>query len=89
MTLKLNVLAESSRVHEGVEYTTITGMEVSDKPLLQMVDYGLREEEKLVHKGKLMGKSVLLQVESIRAIFGGRPQLVGRLVENGSASTTK
>jgi len=80
MTVKLRVLAENSRVANGVEYVTATGMEESDKPLLQMIDYGLRLEE-MSHKGKLTGKTLELQVENVRAIFAGRPQFSGKILK--------
>jgi len=80
MTLTLSVVAESSRTNKGVEYTTLTAIETGANPLLQMLDYGLRPEE-ASHKGKLVGKTVRLQVESVRALFGGRPQLSGRILE--------
>lgn len=80
MVLQVQVLAENARTHNGVEYVTVTALEIGPTPLLQMVDYGLRDEEKS-HKGKLVGKSVRLQVENVRAIFSGRPQLTGRILE--------
>jgi len=79
MQLQIQVLKESSRQNQNVEYVTITGMESGPEPLLQMVDYNLREDEK-PYKGKLVGKVVAVQVENIRALFGGRPQLVGKIV---------
>jgi len=33
------------------------------------------------HKGKLIGKTVTIQVTTIRSIFAGKPQLVGSIVE--------
>jgi len=83
MQLKLRILAESSRTYNGVEYTTATGMESGPSPLLQMVDYGLREEEKQ-HKGKLVGKEIVVRVEFIRDMFSGRPQCVGRIDSIGN-----
>lgn len=78
MEIKALVLAEDTREKDGVEYVTVTCMESSPKPLLQMFDYGLRQEEKL-HKGKLLGKQVTLHVNTIRAIFSGRPQMSGSM----------
>jgi hypothetical protein len=78
MELQAQVLAEDVRVSNGVEYVTVTCMESSPNPLLQMVDYNLRQDEKQ-HKGKLVGKLVKLKVQTIRAIFSGRPQLSGSL----------
>lgn len=80
MKIEALVMAEDVQVREGVEYVTITCMERTPEPLLQMFDYGLREEEKL-HKGKLLGKEVSLRVNTIRAIFAGRPQMQGRLLQ--------
>lgn len=80
MVIKLNVIAENSRENKGVEYTTVTAIEVGPTPMLQMVDYGLRQEE-AAHKGKLVGKVVTLHCEGVRAIFSGRPQLSGRILE--------
>jgi hypothetical protein len=79
MVIKSTVLAENSRVNNGVEYVSVTALEFGPSPLLQMFDYGLREDEKS-HKGKLVGKLVTIQVETIRSIFSGRPQLVGKLL---------
>jgi len=78
MKLEAMVLAESVDIREGREWVTITCMERNAQPLLQMFDYGLREDEK-IHKGKLVGKAVSLQVTTIRSIFGGRPQMTGHL----------
>jgi len=80
MLLIAIVLKEDSRVKDGVEYVTATVMEQGANPLLQMVDYGLRQEEK-VHKGKLLGKTLKIQVDNIRSIFSGRPQISGNIVE--------
>jgi len=79
MILKLQVMAEDSRVKDGVEYVTVTCMECGKTPLLQMLDYGLRREE-LSHKGKLVGKVVEIQIDNIRGIFSGRPQMSGRIL---------
>jgi hypothetical protein len=78
MELTAQVLAEDVRAKDGVEYVSVTCMEASPKPLLQMFDYGLRREE-MQHKGKLVGKTVKLHVNTIRAIFAGRPQMAGTL----------
>ena len=78
MQVKAEVLAEDSRTKDGVEYVTLTCRELDAKPLLQMFDYGLRKEE-LEHKGKLLGKTVNIQVNNIRAIFSGRPQFSGSM----------
>jgi len=80
MVLTMSVLAESARQSNGVEYVTLTGLEHGSDPLLQMIDYTLRPEE-LQHRGKLGGKLVTIRVESVRAIFSGRPQLSGRLTK--------
>lgn len=45
-------------------------------------DYGLAETEK-VHFGKLTGKTVDVIVETVAAIFSGRPRFRGRLEVNG------
>jgi uncharacterized protein (UPF0218 family) len=79
MKLTAQVLAEDVQSRDGVEYVTATCMETGTNPLLQMFDYGLRREE-MSHKGKLVGKSVELQIKTIRAIFSGRPQMVGTLL---------
>lgn len=79
MNIKMQVLAEDVRVVKNVEYVTVTGMEVGDKPLLQMFDYGLRAEE-MSHKGKLVGKVMDIHVECVRNIFSGRPQFSGKIV---------
>jgi hypothetical protein len=78
MELKATVLAEDVQTRDKIEYVTVTCLEQSEKPLLQMLDYGLRNEE-LSHKGKLVGKSVNLHIQNIRAIFSGRPQCSGHL----------
>jgi hypothetical protein len=78
MEIQATVLAEDVRSKDGIEYVSVTCMEASPKPLLQMFDYGLRREE-LLHKGKLVGKTVKLHVNTIRAIFSGRPQMSGTL----------
>lgn len=80
MILKAQIMAEDVRSKDGVEYITLTAMEVSPTPLLQMFDYGLRREE-TAHKGKLVGKVIEIQVETIRAIFSGRPQFAGRIIK--------
>jgi len=79
MTGKFAVLAENSRIHNGVEYNSVTALDTSVPPLLQMIDYGLRPEE-AAHKGKLVGKIIELQWENIRGLFSGRPQIVGRII---------
>jgi len=80
MTIRLMVLHETSRESKGVTYHTATGIEAGDEPLLQMLDYGLREEEQN-YKGKLKGKTVTIKVEAFRDVFGGRPQVSGKIVE--------
>jgi len=80
MQIKVQILSQSAQIRNGVEYVTVTGMEIGEQPLLQMVDYTLRPEESN-HKGALLGKSVKLQVECVRALFAGRPQLSGRILE--------
>ena len=79
MKLTVEVLAEDVQHRDGVEYVTVTCRELGSTPLLQMVDYGLQREE-MSHKGKLVGKTVDLQIKTIRAIFSGRPQMVGTLL---------
>jgi hypothetical protein len=81
MNIKAQVLAEDVQVRDGVEYVTVTVMELDANPLLQMFDYGLRQDERPIYKGKLVGKTVKLQIQTIRAIFAGRPQMQGHLVE--------
>jgi len=78
MTFTGKVLAENCSTRDGIEYVTVTALESGMTPLLQMCDYTLRREE-MTHKGKLLSKEIAVQVESIRSIFGGRPQLVGKL----------
>jgi hypothetical protein len=78
MELKAEVLAEDVQTREDVEYVTLSCRELGDKPLLQMLDYGLRREE-MSQKGKLLNKTVLLHIQTIRAIFAGRPQCQGHL----------
>lgn len=85
MKIKAVVLAEDMQVRDGVEYVSITCMEQGENPLLQMFDYGLREEER-IHKGKLLGKSVELQVSTIRSLYAGRPQTIGHMTVNGQLS---
>jgi len=80
MQLQAKVLKEDCRVAEGVEYVSVTLLEDGPSPLLQMIDYSLAVEEK-VHKGKLLGKTLKIQVENIRSIFSGRPQTTGKIVE--------
>jgi hypothetical protein len=78
MQIESQVMAEQVQTRNGIEYVTVTCMERGASPLLQMFDYTLRDEEK-EHKGKLIGKNVLLKVNTIRAIFSGRPQMSGSL----------
>jgi len=80
MQFKGTVLKEETRVADGVEYVTVTLLEDSPTPLLQMVDYSLSLEER-VHKGKLMGKKITIEVHNFRSIFAGRPQATGKLLE--------
>lgn len=82
MRIKLAVVKEDRREKDGVEYLTVTGTEVGPYAMLQFLDYGLRQDEK-IHKGKLMGKTIEIQVEQVRDVFGGRPQLVGSIVSPG------
>jgi len=82
MKISANVLAEDVQVRDGIEYVTITCMETGAQPLLQMFDYGLRVDEKHL-KGQLLGKPVSLQINTIRALFSGRPQMVGHILTNG------
>jgi hypothetical protein len=79
MLLKAQVLAEDIQTRDSVEYVSATCMELGPNPLLQMFDYGLRREE-ASHKGKLVGKTVELQIKTIRFIFSGRPQMSGNIV---------
>lgn len=82
MQTKVTVLAETVQTRDGVEYVSVTCMEAGPEPLLQMFDYGLRQEEK-IHKGKLVGKTMVLKWDNIRSIFSGRPQVNGRIVSVG------
>lgn len=87
MQLVATVLAEDTQVRDNVEYVTITCIETGDAPLLQTFDYSLRADER-IHKGKLCGKQVMLHVNTIRSIFSGRPQMVGRMqIRNGAPAT--
>lgn len=80
MMIRMEVMSEDSRSSGGKEYCSITGREVGTKtPLLQFLDYSIRDEEKQ-HRGKLVGKTVEIHVEQIRAIFAGRPQLTGKIL---------
>lgn len=79
MIISITILAETVQTRNGVEYVTVTGMEAGQTPMLQMLDYGLRTEER-EHKGKLVGKQVQIQLESVRALFSGRPQLSGKIL---------
>lgn len=45
-------------------------------------DYGLRDDER-EHFGKLTGKTVQVVVETVAAIFSGRPRFRGHLIVNG------
>jgi len=83
--LTATVLAETTQNSRGIEYHTLTALEAGPAPLLQMIDYTLRPEE-AAHRGKLVGKVIVLQVESIRSLFSGRPQLAGRILEVRSAT---
>jgi len=78
MQIQATVLKEETRVADGVEYVTVTCLEDSPTPLLQMVDYSLSLEER-VHKGKLMGKKIKIQVDNFRSIFAGCQQATGTL----------
>lgn len=80
MVIQAEVMAEDAQTRDGVEYVSVTCRELDANPLLQMFDYGLRRDE-MQHKGKLMGKKVKLQITNIRAIFSGRPQMAGHLLE--------
>jgi len=80
MNIKLKVLSEDVRVDGGVEYVTATGMEDGAEPLLQMCDYTLQAGD-LHLKGKLPGKVLHIKIHSIRNIFAGRAQLVGKITE--------
>jgi uncharacterized protein (UPF0218 family) len=82
MVIKANVLAEEIRQVGNVEYVSVTCMEFGANPLLQMFDYGLRGEESS-HKGKLVGKTIEIQVTNIPMIFSGRPKMNGRLLSVG------
>lgn len=76
-------LAESVQTRDGVEYTTVTAMEQGPAPLLQMFDYTLRADE-LAHKGKLVGKVIVMRWDTIRALFSGRPQIIGAILSVGT-----
>lgn len=80
MKIEALVLAEDVQTRDGVEYVSCTCMERGTDPLLQMFDYSLREDER-VHKGKLLGKELVIRVNTIRSIFAGRPQMQGKLVQ--------
>ena len=78
MQIESQVMTEQVQIRNGIEYVTVTCMERGVSPLLQMFDYTLRDDEK-EHKGKLVGKNVLIKVSTIRGIFSGRPQMSGTL----------
>lgn len=80
MVTDSQVLAENVQTRDGVEYVSVVCMESSATPLLQMFEYGLRADEK-TYKGQLLGKRIKLKWENIRAIFGGRPQVSGKILE--------
>jgi len=78
MNITAQVLKEVSQTRNGIEYVQIVCLETGKDPLLQMFDYSLSADEK-IHKGKLEGKIVSLQIDTIRAIFSGRPQMSGKM----------
>jgi hypothetical protein len=78
MKIKALVQDVDIRQSDGKEYVTVTCSEIGEDKLLQMFDYNLRQEEAPL-KATLAGKEVEIVVKTIRAIFSGRPQLVGRL----------
>jgi len=80
MVVRLLVLKEEVREVQDKTYITVSGSEVASPPLLQMMDYGLRLDE-LQHKGKLLGKTLELQVDSIPRLFSGRPHLTGKILK--------
>lgn len=79
MILDMTVLAETSQVRDGIEYTQLSALEVGGSPLLQVCDYSLTADE-TSHKGKLVGKVIRIQVNTIRSIFSGRPQFSGKII---------
>lgn len=84
MILDMTVLAETSQVKDGVEYVQLSALESGATPLLQVCDYSLAPDE-TGHKGKLVGKVIRIQVNTIRSLFSGRPQMSGKILSvNGS-----
>jgi hypothetical protein len=83
--MKIKALVQDVEVREvdGREFVTATCSEIGDDKLLQMFDYNLREDETPL-KGKILNKEVEIVVKTIRAIFSGRPQLVGRMTVLGA-----
>lgn len=84
MVIKCVVDKEDVRVSEGTEYITATCREVlTDHPMLQFFDYSLRDNERHL-KGKLVGKTLTIVWENVRAIFAGRPQVSGMILSDGA-----
>jgi len=80
MQILATVKREDSRESNGVEYCSATCIESGVEPMLQFFDYNLKADEKAQYKGKLVGKTLKLQIEQIRDVFSGRPQFVGRIL---------
>jgi len=83
MLFKMTVIKETQGGYPGkrgfVTTFEVTGSEVGPNPLLQLVDYQLREEEKAMF-GRLVGKPLEIAVTEVRSIFSGRPRFSGQLV---------
>lgn len=80
MLVTCKVIEESARLNDGVEYVSASCMEQGEHMLLQFFDYNLRADEAHL-KGKMKDKSFVIRWETIRSIFGGRPQVQGRIVK--------
>lgn len=80
MQIKIKVQSENIRPYNGKEYVTATGMEDDATPISQLLDYQLREDE-MLHKGKLVGKVIRVQVTECPQIFHGRLRIDGKILE--------
>jgi len=71
------------RTSQNVEVVphVITGLEVGESPMLQLIDYVLSPDE-LALFGTLHGKRVKLRVNMFRNVFAGRARLDGNLVQD-------
>ena len=83
MVIEVEVKRESARVVKNVEYVSFTGRECGKSSTLeQFVEYNSAPDEAKM-KGQLVGKVITVEVSQIRSVFGGIPQVKGRIVKVG------